>query len=111
MVRIQEVKRENRAGTEHRCRVPVEAQELSEVFEKPVLRAITETDANSVITRKVDDEYPLSFGGKGTAFSRVPEVHDQSKTLEGHALEKTVCPDLDLARLGWSGHGQLTRRT
>ena len=95
MIRIQKVERENRPGTEHRRRVPVKAQKLSKVLEEPILRTIAETDIDIVITGKVNDQYPLSFGRKGAAVPRVSKVYDQSEALEGYALEKTVRPDLE----------------
>ena len=61
MIRIQEVKRENRFGTEHRGWVPIDTQQLSKAFEKSVFGALAETDANGVVAGKIDYEHLLNF--------------------------------------------------
>ena len=61
MVCIQEVERKNCLGTEYCGWVPTDSQQLSKAFEKSVLGAPAETDADSVVAGKVDHEYPLNF--------------------------------------------------
>lgn len=94
MVCVQEIKRENRLRTEHRRRVPTDAQELPKIFKKAVFGTLAEADADSVMAGKINNKYPLSLGGRGAETPRVPEIHDQAEALECYALEKAVRPDL-----------------
>ena len=59
------------------------------------MRTFAEAGANSVVTRKVDDKYPLRFCRRRTTTPRVPKIDDEAKSLEGCALKKAVRPDLD----------------
>ena len=69
---------------------------MSIVVEKTVFRTLAETDADSVMAGKVDNEYELRFCGRETAISRMSEVNGQTETLQGYALEKATRPDLKL---------------
>ena len=48
------------------------------MFEVPTLRTLAETDADSVATAEVDDNYPLRFRRRGATKSRVTEIDDQT---------------------------------
>lgn len=61
MIRVEEIKCKNCFGREYRGRVPTDTQELAIAFEKPIFGASAETDTDGVITRNVDNEYPLDF--------------------------------------------------
>ena len=60
----------------------------------PILGAITEADANSVVSGKVDNEYFPDFGKDRAASIRMPKVYGMAEALEGRPLEKPVRPDL-----------------
>ena len=94
MIRIQKVERENCLGTELQGRVPTNAQELSIVFEETVFGAFAETEADSVITGKVDNEYLLGFRGGGAASAGVSKVNGQTETRKSYTPEKAVFPHL-----------------
>jgi len=94
VIHIHKVKCESRLWAKHRCWIPTNAQELSIVFEEPIFGASAETEANSVMTRKVNDEHPVSFHRSGTALRGVSKVKNQAETLKRHTLEKAVHPDL-----------------
>ena len=78
MICIQKVKRENRLGTLHRCRVQTDAEELSIALEKPALQTIAETDTNGVTAGKINGEYFLRLRRRGATAPRVTEVDDQT---------------------------------
>lgn len=104
MVCIQKVECEDGLGTEHRCWIPANPQQLPEVFKEFVFGTLAETDRDGVVTRKVDDKQPLGFRGGGTIIPRVAQVNDQAEILKGYALEKSVSPDLglDLFKAAWT---------
>ena len=61
MVGVEEVECGNCFGTVRRRRVQPEAQELTEVFEEPVLGTLAETDSDDMLTGIVDNTYFLRF--------------------------------------------------
>ena len=71
VIRVQKIEGENCLGTEHRRQVPTNAQELSKPLKISAFGAIAETDADGVVTRKVDDEYMLRFRGERTTIPGV----------------------------------------
>lgn len=91
---VQKVEREGGFGTEHRRRVPTDAQELLIVLGGSVLGTFAKTSANRVVAREVDDKNPLRFRGRGAEAPTVSKIDDETKALEGCALEKAVLPDL-----------------
>jgi len=68
---------------------------LSVVFGGSIFGTFAETNTNGVVTREVDDKYPLRVGRRGTAVPRVSEIDDEAKSLKGCTFEKAVCPDLE----------------
>lgn len=48
-----------------------------------------------MVTREIEDEYSLRFRRRWAVTPRVSKINDESKVLEGRALEKPVFPDLE----------------
>lgn len=96
MIRIHKIERKHSFGAENRCWEPIVTHQLSIVFENPAFSTLAEANADSLMTRQVNDEYLPSFGGNRAVISSVSEAKDQAETLEGYAFEKAVRPDLKL---------------
>lgn len=71
MICVQKVKGENRSRAENGGRVPRDAQELLIFFEVLILGTFAETNEDSVMPRKVDNEYLLGFWGDRAAIARM----------------------------------------
>lgn len=96
MIGVQKVERENCFGTENRGRVPTDTHELSKGFKKSVFGTFAETNADGVVTRKVDHKYLPSICGSRAVVPGMSEVNNQTETLKSHAFEKAIRPDLGL---------------
>ena len=94
MVCIQKVKREDSLRTENRSRIPTNPQQLPEVVEESVLRALAEADGDGMVTGKINHKQPLGLPRGRTKAPGVSQIYDKTKTLEGYTLEKPVGPDL-----------------
>jgi hypothetical protein len=68
---------------------------LSKYFDAPILGAVAETDADSVVSGKVDNEYLPSVCKNGAAITRMSKVDNLTEALEGYWLEKPARPDLE----------------
>lgn len=76
MVCVQEVKRENSFGAQNGGWIPPNTQELPKFFEVPILGTSAETEADSVMSGKVDNEQLLDFPRNGAAVTRMSQVDD-----------------------------------
>jgi hypothetical protein len=56
---------------------------------------MAETDADSVVSGKADNEYLPSVCKNGTTITGMSKVDDLTEALEGYPLEKPARPDLE----------------